>query len=94
MGPTWVLSAPVGPHVGPMNLAIRGVNEWLHPGAPLLTWINSIPAWISNHMPSEMWDEIINSFPNFNGYRVEVWEWIRNFFPHFIMDVITYPCWD
>ena len=25
MGPTWVLSAPVGPHVGPMNLAIRGI---------------------------------------------------------------------
>ena len=24
MGPTWVLAAPVGPHVGPMNLAIRG----------------------------------------------------------------------
>ena len=23
--PTWVLLAPVGPHVGPMNLAIRGV---------------------------------------------------------------------
>ena len=23
MGPTWVLSAPYGPHVGPMNLAIR-----------------------------------------------------------------------
>ena len=23
MGPTWVLSAPCGPHVGPMNLAIR-----------------------------------------------------------------------
>ena len=22
MGPTWVLSAPDGPHVGPMNLAI------------------------------------------------------------------------
>ena len=22
-GPTWVLSAPDGPHVGPMNLAIR-----------------------------------------------------------------------
>ena len=26
MGPTWVLSAPDGPHVGPMNLAIRGVK--------------------------------------------------------------------
>ena len=24
MGPTWVLPAPAGPHVGPMNLAIRG----------------------------------------------------------------------
>ena len=23
MGPTWLLSAPDGPHVGPMNLAIR-----------------------------------------------------------------------
>ena len=23
MGPTWVLSAPVGPHVGPINLAIK-----------------------------------------------------------------------
>ena len=25
MGPTWILSAPCGPHVGPMNLAIRDV---------------------------------------------------------------------
>ena len=25
MGPTWVLSAPDGPHVGPMNLAIKNV---------------------------------------------------------------------
>ena len=27
MGPTWVLSAPDGPHVGPMNLAIREAIE-------------------------------------------------------------------
>ena len=26
MGPTWVLSTPDGPHVGPMNLAIGDVN--------------------------------------------------------------------
>ena len=26
MGPTWVLSAPGEPHVGPMNLAIRVVG--------------------------------------------------------------------
>ena len=25
MGPTWVLSAPDGPHVGPMNLVTRDV---------------------------------------------------------------------
>ena len=24
LGPIWVLAAPGGPHVGPMNLAIRG----------------------------------------------------------------------
>ena len=27
MGPTWVLSAPGGPHVGPMNLPIRVINS-------------------------------------------------------------------
>ena len=27
MGPTWVLSAPYGPHVSPMNLAIRVSNH-------------------------------------------------------------------
>ena len=30
---------------------------------------------------------------NFNP-TVEVWEWISSFVPLFIMDVITYPCWD
>ena len=31
MRPTWVLSAPDGPHVGPtMNLAIRGAFVWCH----------------------------------------------------------------
>ena len=30
MGPTWVLSAPDGPHVGPMNFAIReATSDWL-----------------------------------------------------------------
>ena len=26
-----------------------------------------ITAWISNHMPSKVWDEIFYAFPNFNG---------------------------
>ena len=33
MGPTWVLSAPDGPHVGPMNLAIRVANIGLSNGS-------------------------------------------------------------
>ena len=28
MGPTWVLSALEGPHVGPMNIAIRVMLTW------------------------------------------------------------------
>ena len=31
-----------------------------------------IPAWISNHMPSKVWDEITYPFLNFNGATVEV----------------------
>ena len=38
-----------------------------------------IPAFLSNHMPSKVWDEITNPFPNFNGVTIEVWKWIRNF---------------
>ena len=38
MGPTWVLSAPGGPHVGPMNLVIR-VSGW--------SWF---PLWWSTYL--------------------------------------------
>ena len=48
------------------------------------------PAWISNHMTSEMWNEITYPFPNFNRCTVEVWEQITNFIPCIIMDVITF----
>ena len=47
-------------------------------------------AWISNHLPGEVWDEFTYPFPNFNGRTVEVWEWIRNFILHFVMNVSTY----
>ena len=38
MGPTWVLSAPDGPHVGPMNLAIGVYKPSV---APLLRHLNT-----------------------------------------------------
>ena len=31
-----------------------------------------IPAWISNHAPCKVWDEITYPFLNFNGCTVEV----------------------
>ena len=31
-----------------------------------------IPAWISNHMPSKVWDEITYPFLNFNGCTIAV----------------------
>ena len=63
-------------------------------GPLLSTWINFIPAWVSNHTPSKEQDEIIYPFSNFNGWlTVEVWEWMHNFITHIAMDVITYPCW-
>ena len=46
---------------------------------------------MSNHMPSQMQDEITYPFPNFNGVTAEGLEWINNYIPLFIMDVITYP---
>ena len=50
--------------------------------------------WVSNYIHYKMWDEITYIFPNYNGLTVEVWEWIRDFIPHFIMELINYPCWD
>ena len=52
-----------------------------------------IPAWISNHMPSKQWIEIIYPFSNFNGAIVEISWRISNFSPHFIY-AITYPYWE
>ena len=65
-----------------------------NPGPFYLHGLSLIPGWISNHLTSKAWNEITCRFPSFNGCTVEVWKWIRNFIPHFIMDVITYPCYN
>ena len=53
-----------------------------------------ILTWIGYHMPNKVWDEITYPFQNYNGATVKVWEWKSHFIPHFIMDVIIYPCQD
>ena len=70
---------------------------WLPPSSrlPLIAWLIRILLatwWISNCMPSKVWDEIAYPLPNFNNCTVEVWEWISNFIPHFMIDATTYPC--
>ena len=45
-------------------------------------------------MHNNVWNEIINPFPNVNGAAIEIWEWIGNFIPHIKMGTIIYPCWD
>ena len=44
MGPTWILSAPDGPHVGPVNLAIRVNIGW---GNGLLPKRREVSSWSS-----------------------------------------------
>ena len=48
--------------------------------------------WISNYIHYKMWDEISYSFPKFNDITVKVCEWTTIFIPHFLMNVITFPC--
>ena len=82
------------------NLATIGCSfvkcqgNHIHLALPCRAWINLISAWMSNHMASKVCDEITYPFWNFKGCTIEVWERMINFIPHFIMDVIAYPCWD
>ena len=71
----------------------RALFWWDYMGSIYQSRSTLIPAWIS-HFPNTVWDEITYPLQNFNGCTVEVSEWISSFIPHFILDVITYPCWD
>ena len=62
-----------GIHMGNITQSISYIKVMcIEQGPLLLTWIILISAWISNHMPSKVWDEITFPFLNFNGATVEV----------------------
>ena len=46
VGPTWVLSAPDGPHLGPMNIAIRDVVSERQCSIALTTLRHVMPAHV------------------------------------------------
>ena len=49
IGPTWVLSAPDGHHVGPVDLAIRGIFEIKQWPVHMMHWIaNLLNLWLDN----------------------------------------------
>ena len=86
-----------------ISSGIQGPIILTQPVVPwqLMSWdpfyshgLTLIPASISNHTSSRVWDEIIYAFPDFNDATIEVCKWISNFIPHFRLDVITNPCWD
>ena len=54
MGPTWVLPAPDGPHVGPMKLAIRTVIQSVN-----LLYMNLLTSYNFVEKIAPVGDEII-----------------------------------
>ena len=90
---TWMKCISGAPFTNHCLTGINGMLEQWHLKPFYIHGLNLIPAYISNYMPNKMWDEITYLFPNFSGVTIEGWEWISNFIPHFIMGVITYPCW-
>ena len=71
-----------------------GIANGLYPGVFLLLTLTLVPAWRSNQILGKGWYENIYPFQNIKDCTVEVWVRISNFIPHFIIDVITNPCWD
>ena len=55
MGPTWVLSAPGGPHVGPMNLAI-----WVGNAVILLLLIHCLTS--TSAYPNRRWNKYMDQY--------------------------------
>ena len=63
------------------------------PGVPFYQHgLTLIPAWISNAIHYDEWDEITYQFKNVNGAAVEVWDWIRYLIAKLTWHLITYPC--
>ena len=65
-----------------INRKTQYQNQWNHQRPFYKHGLTLIPSWISNHMPSKVWDEITFPFSNFN--TTDVRELISNFIPHFI----------
>ena len=91
--------------MGKTYVLARGANLWAlifyviiitsrRPGATFTKMDYRLtPAWISDEMPSKVWDAITYPLPNLNSCTFEVWEGIENFILHFIRSVMIIILW-
>ena len=71
MRPTWVLSTPDGPHVGPMNLAIRDGkchDDTAVPSYNVAIFVQNTP---TRHFRAQWWGEISDAFWEFQVWFVK-----------------------
>ena len=80
-GPTWVLSAPDRPHVGPMNLAIR-----FYISTHMLYWRIFSCVNVGIHMINQSSETLSLNPPQSNNAKCvliympwEMWQWFQNF---------------
>ena len=88
MGPTWVLSAPDGPHVGPMNLAIGVVER-----VPLSgQWTQLAPTrhFHLGMSTKECWKKSDNCILHYHKFYSDVLISIKIFFFMWIKIVLMY----
>ena len=83
----------VNTHTCPSKFQRRFSYSTVHGWVPTSRWPLT-PAWISNNIHYNVWNEITYPFPNFKCATVEVWKWMSKFITHFTVHVITYPCCD
>ena len=69
-----------------LNLSVWSGTHFNNIDQPL------IPAWSSDYIYHNVWDNIDYKFPNVDSATVEVWERSSNI-THFTGQGVTYPCW-
>ena len=85
MGPTWVLPAPGGPHIGPMNLAIRVVFWIFRSSEILLKWCPmACGAYI---IPNTM--IYVSEFPEWNQGPVVPKSCCKNMYDLFLKNLLA-----
>ena len=83
-------SSDVPAEVELLHMRIELMDYCMIPLMPIYPRTAELLTWISNHMPSKVWDEITYPFPNFSWSL----EMEKYFHPTLYSLCNYYPCWD